>query len=160
MNKSKGRVLREIVLLGLSSGIVGPFGATAKAAFSPQELRCEYLSNPSGIDVPKPRFSWTLNPAENVRGQSAYRVLVATSPATLNENAGDLWDSGRVVSHQSTWIEYAGKNLVSGQRAYWKVQVWSDAGKASLWSERATWSMGQLQASDFQIILCSDLGPD
>src|SRR5262249_37669661 len=67
--------------------------------------------------------------------------------AILQRDQGDLWDSGRVVSDQSTWIEYGGKPLGSGQQAYWKVRVWSDAGKASAWSERASWSMGLLQGT-------------
>lgn len=112
-------------------------------------LRCEYLANPLGIDVLKPRLSWVLNPAAGVQGQNAYRVLVASSPAILRKDEGDLWDSGRVASTQSTWIEYAGKALHSRQHAYWKVRVWSDAGKASAWSEQAHWSMGLLQASDW-----------
>ena len=90
-----------------------------------------------------------LNPAEDVRGQSAYRVLVASSPAILKKDQGDLWDSGRVVSEQSTWIDYGGKKLNSGEQVYWKVRVWSDAGQESQWSEQATWSMGLLEASDW-----------
>ena len=108
-----------------------------------------YLTNPLGIDVQKPRLSWTLNPAAGIRGQQAYRLLVATSPAALQKNQGDLWDSGRVASSQNTWVEYAGKALVSGQRAYWKVRIWSDAGTARPWSDQASWSMGLLQASDW-----------
>ncbi len=148
MNKSS-RILWGFALLALSLGALNRLGATEKAVFSVQELRCEYLSNPLGIDVQKPRLSWMLNPAENVRGQSAYRVLVASTPAILQNDQGDLWDSGRVASEQSTWIEYGGKQLKSGQRVYWKVLVWSNAGAASQWSDPATWSMGLLQASDW-----------
>jgi alpha-L-rhamnosidase len=124
--------------------------AADKTTFFAHELRCEYLSNPLGIDVRKPRLSWILNPAENVSSQSAYRVLVASSPEILQKEQGDLWDSGRVVSGQNTWIEYRGKDLASGQRAYWKVRVWSDRGKASPWSAQAFWSMGLLQPPDWQ----------
>jgi len=121
----------------------------AAAELGAHGLRCEYLVNPVGIDVRKPRLSWVLNPAANVRGQSAYRVLVASNPALLQKDTGDLWDSGRVTSGQNTWIEYAGKPLASGQQAFWKVRIWSDAGKASPWSAPANWSMGLLQDSDW-----------
>jgi alpha-L-rhamnosidase len=149
MNKRSERILRGIVLLLVSLESVAAFGAAPPKVFVAQALRCEYLSNPSGIDVEQPRLNWMLNSVENVRGQSAYRVLVASTSAILKKDQGDLWDSGRVASGQSTWIEYGGKKLVSGQRVYWKVRVWSDAGKASPWSEPATWSMGLLQASDW-----------
>ena len=76
-------------------------------------------------------------------------MLVASSPVLLQKNQGDLWDSGRVASSQNVWIEYGGQPLVSGQRAYWKVRIWSDAGAALPWSELAFWSMGLLQASDW-----------
>ncbi len=124
-----------------------PGAAPAQVAFTVQGLRCEYLSNPAGIDVSKPRLSWMLSPAPGVRGQSAYRLLVASSPENLQRDRGDLWDSGRVTSEQTTWIEYSGKNLASGQRVYWKVRAWSDAGKGTPWSARATWSMGLLEPS-------------
>jgi alpha-L-rhamnosidase len=142
-------MLRGIVLLALSVGVVGLIGTPVKTTFSAQGLRCEYLSNPLGIDVQRPRLSWLLNPAENVHSQSAYRVLVASSPAILKKDHGDLWDSGRVASEQSTWIDYGGKKLTSGERIYWKVKVWGDAGLESQWSEQATWSMGLLEASEW-----------
>ena len=141
--------LSAIVLIVFSLESIQALAAHAKTAFAADELRCEYLSNPSGIDVPKPRLSWLLSSTQGVRGQRAYRVLVASSPALLKRNNGDLWDSGRVESEQSTWIDYAGKELDSGERVYWKVQVWSDTGKASAWSDQAAWSMGLLQASDW-----------
>ncbi|MGO9258272.1 MAG: family 78 glycoside hydrolase catalytic domain [Bryobacteraceae bacterium] len=102
-----------------------------------------------GIDVQKPRLSWRLDPVARVRAQTAYRVLVASAPAILLRDQGDLWDSGRVASAQSMWVEYGGMKLASGQQAYWKVRVWSDAGKPSAWSAQATWSMGLLQSSDW-----------
>ena len=97
---------------------------------------------------------------QGVRGQSAYRVLVASTPAILQKDRGDLWDSGRVVSEQHTWVEYGGKKLMSGQQAYWKVRVWSDAGKALPWSAQATWSMGLLQSSDWHSKWIGEQRPD
>jgi alpha-L-rhamnosidase len=135
----------------LPSGAARLFSRAAQTTdFSVQGLRCEYLSNPIGIDVQKPRLSWALSPAPGVRGQSAYRVLVASAPEILRKDLGDLWDSGRVVSGQNTWIEYGGKSLVSRQPVYWKVRVWSDSGLASPWSTPAFWTMGLLQPSDWQ----------
>ncbi len=156
------KALLCFVLLALPSG-VATFSADTiaeKTAFSAQELRCEYLSNPLGIDVLKPRLSWILSPAENVSSQSAYRILVASTPEILQKEQGDLWDSGRVASGQNTWIEYGGKDLASGQRACWKVRVWSDRGKASSWSAPAFWSMGLLQPSDWHAKWIGERRPD
>lgn len=127
-----------------------PGRASTGTAAEVHGLRCEYLSNPLGIDVLKPRLSWVLNPAKGFLGQSAYRVLVASSEAALRKELGDLWDSGRVASTQSAWVEYGGKPLTSGQQAFWKVRVWNESGKASVWSAPALWTMGLLQPSDWQ----------
>lgn len=147
---------RNLRLLLVAVALSIPFGAamvlgddSGEPDFSAKGLRCEYLFNPLGIDVQKPRLSWILNPAPNTLGQSAYRVLVASSADILGRDQGDLWDSGRVASVQSNWVEYAGKLLASGQHVHWKVRIWNDAGKASPWSERSTWSMGLLQSSDW-----------
>ena len=146
----KQRSIKRLALAAL------PLAAAAALWSSPESkdfgvhgLRCEYLTNPLGIDVARPRLSWTLNPAPGVRGQDAYRVLAASSPALLEKDQGDLWDSGRVASGQTAWIEYGGKPLGSGQQVYWKVRVWS-GGKASPWSGAAFWSMGLLQPSDWR----------
>jgi len=126
--------------------IATPFAAAPLFAQAAQGLRCEYLSDPAGIDIQKPRLSWMFSTG----GQSAYRILVASSPAALLKDRGDVWDSGRVESAQNAWIDYGGKALASGQRVYWKVRVWGKDGKASPWSAPATWSMGLLQASDWK----------
>ncbi len=41
-----------------------------------QNLRTEYHENPSGLDVEKPRFSWTLDGDGRNRAQSAYQIVV------------------------------------------------------------------------------------
>jgi alpha-L-rhamnosidase len=138
-----------VALLGLlfKAALLG--GAAAQSNSGVQNLRCEYLANPLGIDVEKPRLSWMLSAGQKTRIQTAYRILVASRPEILQKDSGDLWDSGRVNSSQSTWIEYAGTPLGSETHAYWKVQVWDEAGIASPWSTTATWSMGLLQPSDW-----------
>ena len=115
-----------------------------------EALRCEYLADPLGIDVTKPRLSWTL--ASDQRGvkQTAYQILVASSAAALAADQGDLWDSGRVPSDETAHVAYAGAPLASRQRAFWKVRVWDTAGEPSAWSEPARWEMGLLEPEDWQ----------
>ena len=118
-------------------------------------LRCEYRENPLGIDVVKPRLSWVIedrDPRSKVRGikQTAYQVLVASTPELLAKDQGDLWDSGKVESDQSIQVEYQGKPLESRMQCYWKVRVWDQDGQASAWSVVATWAMGLLRPEDWQ----------
>lgn len=115
-------------------------------------LLCEYLVNPLGIDETQPRLSWQLAALEaNARGlkQSAFQILAASEAALLQQNKGDLWDSGRVGSDQSIHVVYAGKPLRSRMSCFWKVRVWDQNGKASAWSEPAQWSMGLLEPEDW-----------
>ena len=126
------------------------FGA---AAIRPQQLRSEYRANPQGIDVTDPRLSWVLAAADaKARGlrQTAYRVIVASTERALAAGTGDLWDTGKVASDQSAQVVYAGKPLTSGAAAFWKVQVWDQAGQPSAWSAPAQWSMGLLHPEDWQ----------
>jgi len=71
-------------------------------------LSCEYLVNPLGVDVPKPRLSWKISSERRGELQTAYRILVASTAEKLARDQGDLWDSGKVVSDQSIQVEYAG----------------------------------------------------
>ena len=126
-----------------------------------RDLRCEYRRDPQGIDVGQPRLSWEVE-AEGqrpeVRGQrqTAYQVLVASTPELLAKDKGDLWDSGVVPSDRSVHVEYAGKPLESRGECFWKVRVWDEKGTASAWSPSARWSMGLLAAGDWQAQWISD----
>ena len=44
----------------LSALVVLLLGAVATAGIEVTDLRCEYLVNPRGIDVVKPRLSWRI----------------------------------------------------------------------------------------------------
>ncbi|MCS7254221.1 MAG: family 78 glycoside hydrolase catalytic domain [Armatimonadota bacterium] len=123
------------------------------AAIVPSNLRCEYRINPVGIDVGNPRLSWTLESKEHgARGkrQSAYRILVASSLENLNKDIGDLWDTGKVESDETTHITYAGKPLKSLMQCWWKVMVWDEQGKPSDWSKPAFWIMGLLEPNEWR----------
>jgi alpha-L-rhamnosidase len=119
------------------------------AALNITNLRCEYRENPLGIDAAQPRLSWVLESNQRAEKQMAYRILVAASSESLAQNRGDLWDSGKVNSDQTIHVEYAGKPLASRMQCFWKIQVWDKAGEASAWSKPALWTMGLLNASDW-----------
>src|SRR6476620_927755 len=82
-------------------------GATLK----PTNLRCEYRTNPLGIDSPKPRLSWLLvsdKPEERGQKQTSYHILVASSRELIDQEKGDLWDLGRTRGDSTAQIEYVG----------------------------------------------------
>jgi alpha-L-rhamnosidase len=112
-------------------------------------LRCEYLKNPIGIDIVKPRLSWVLKSDERGQRQTSYQIIVASSLELLALDKPDLWDSGKVESDQTIHIQYAGKTLKSRTSCFWKVKVWDVNGNESAWSESANWDSGLLKPSDW-----------
>jgi alpha-L-rhamnosidase len=135
------------------------------AVLEPVGLRCEYLRDPLGIDVARPRLSWEFNPIESPRGmrQTGYQVLVAGSRAKMDSNEGDFWDSGRVASDESVNVTYAGRELGSRSQCYWKVRVWDQDGRVSDWSRPARWTMGLIKPADWRgkwIGTTAGTGPD
>ena len=113
-------------------------------------LRCEYLENPLGIDVLRPRLNWILESSRRGQKQTAYRILVASSLQNLKKELGDLWDTGRMESDRSTQIVYNGQELSSRMNCYWKVCVWDEEGIRSDYSPHAFWTMGLLSDEDWQ----------
>lgn len=117
---------------------------------TPYDLKCEYLTNPIGIENPKPVLFWKLKSTGHNQVQSAYQVLVSSSEENLRQDIGDLWDSGKVFSEQSVFVRYAGAPLHSTQRVFWKVRAWDQSGAQSDWSPPAFWEMALLDSSDWK----------
>lgn len=97
----------------------------------PFSLKVEHLPRPTAVDNPNPRLSWILkvNPSENriilkdVK-QTAYQICVATSIKILQNDTGDLWDTGKVKSDDSINIRYEGKKLKPSEKVFWRVRIW------------------------------------
>ena len=143
------RVALLILCLSLLVALAGDV-CGAEGPLAPTDLRSEYLSNPLGIDVRQPRFSWVLHHIARGQTQAAFQVLVASQPEGLDRDAGDVWDSGKVASSDSIQVAYAGKPLVSGKTYYWKVRYWDAADAASPYSAAAQFEMGLLARDDWQ----------
>lgn len=125
------------------------FSLNAQSTFI-DDLRCEYKKEPLGIGHPNPRLSWKIKSAEPAQVQTAWQVLVASSPRLLSSGRADMWDSRKVASDQSHQIPYAGKNLEAGKKYYWTVKIWDKNGKETRWSPPATFEMGLLSPSDWE----------
>ena len=62
-----------------------------------QNLLCENLTNPMGIDVKQPRFTWQLVSDQRNVSQTAYEIIVTRGKSTA-------WKSGKVMSDQSVHV--------------------------------------------------------
>ncbi len=124
-----------------------------------RHLRCEYRLNPLGIDVTEPRLSWEMHDARRAAKQTACQVLVASTSEKLAADEGDLWDSGRVATDQSTQVVYGGTPLLSRRRCHWKVRLWDADGKPTAYSKPALWSMGLLKPADIKAQWIGVRGP-
>ncbi|MBN1581647.1 MAG: glycoside hydrolase family 78 protein [Anaerolineae bacterium] len=113
-------------------------------------LRCEYKVNPLGLDVRHPRLSWQLASTRRGAKQTAYHIQVAPTEIDLEKAQNLLWDSGKVGSAHSLHIAYAGLDLASAQRCYWRVMAWDGDDEPTAWSSPAWWEMGLLGAQDWQ----------
>jgi len=117
---------------------------------SVHNLRCEYKTNPLGIDEMQPRFSWELLSDQRDVMQTAFQIKVAKSQADLKKSKNLVWDSRKVNSDQSIHIEYIGTTLESRQRYYWQLEVWDNQGNATVYNEPTFWEMALLSPNDWQ----------
>jgi alpha-L-rhamnosidase len=118
-------------------------GARAQAA-SPAALRVDELVTPLGIDDAQPHFSWQIRDSRQGARQTAYRLLVASTPELLAEGKADVWDSGRISSGQSVAVRYAGPAIAPEKRYFWKVLVWDQDDKPEPESPVSWWESGLL----------------
>ena len=114
-----------------------------------EKLRCEYEEKPLGLEIKNPRLSWQMKSATRGAKQTAYQILVADNEVELKKDIGNIWNSGMVKSEQSLKIDYAGKPLESRKRYFWKVKVWNEKNKPTIYSEPTWWEMALLQKTDW-----------
>jgi hypothetical protein len=131
---TKKLVLFVLSLVLILSTVVFPINAVGTAPTAPTGLLCELSSNPLGIEDFNPELGWVVNDPDKDEIQSAYQVLVASSLSGLNGDIGDLWDSGKVTSGESSNVSYAGTVLAVGSVYYWKVRTWDKNDNASPYS--------------------------
>jgi len=106
-------------------------------------LRTEGLTNPIGLDIQAPRFSWQMTAPDRGLLQTAYELQVT------DNGKETVWSSGKTSSEGSLWVAYAGKPLQSGKRYSWRVRIWDNKGRASGWSAPAWWQTALFSPADW-----------
>lgn len=104
----------------------------------------EHHAAPLGVDTARPRFGWRLDSTQRQQLQAGYQLQVS-STAT---GGGDMWDSGRVPSDRQIDIAYAGRELASLTRYFWRVRVWDTQGRLGSWSGPQWFETGLLTPAD------------
>ncbi len=113
-------------------------------------LKCEFLSNPKGVEHKQPYLSWEIDtPGKRNVYQSSYRILVYKSDETPNDGTKPIWDSGKLESGNSVNVKYEGTPLQSATKYYWKVQIEDNNGSASQFSNLALFETGILEEEDW-----------
>ena len=104
-------------------------------------LRVEYLKNPIGIDIVKPRLSWN---CEDGIKQTAYQIVAS------DESGRKIWNTGKVNSNQMVHIQWTGPVLKSRDKVNWKVCLWDEKNVQGEWSEESSFEIGLLDKEDWK----------
>ena len=115
---------------------------------SVSDLKCNNLNNPAGTGE-YPEFSWILKSDQRAQAQTAYQIIIGKDQSAIDKYAGDIWDSGKIKSDNTTGITYSGKPLESGKKYFWRVQVWDASGKSGGWSKTANFITGLFDKNDW-----------
>lgn len=102
---------------------------------APSGLMVEFIREPENVKILdlKPEFSWVV-PQESKK-QTSFQILVASTKENIEKNAGDIWDSRKIMSSSSSEVEYGGNKLSPGTTYYWKVRIWNDRQRPTGYSE-------------------------
>ena len=87
-------------------------------------LRTEYLKDPIGIDIAKPRLFW--NCEDGVK-QTAYEIVAADDSGKV------MWKSGRVKS-SSMCCTWGGRAVSCRMKVFWKIRLWDENDVCGEWS--------------------------
>lgn len=132
-------------LLFLALSIAGK----VQAQSLPIQLQCEYLTDPIGLDTPKPRLRWKMQDERKGASQKAYRIWVGTHKSEVEQGKGNVWETGRVEGNEQL-IVYSGRPLQPFTSYYWRVQLWDKDDKAGEPSATASFETGMMNISNWQ----------
>lgn len=123
-----------------------------------ENLRCEYMHNPIGIDAPTPRFTWNY---ETISGydfkQGSVQLYLSTNRDALSDTASkDVWKSEKIKTGKSFIKLDTAYKLQSRTTYYWKVAAWDEDGNEETVSPINQFETAFINTSDWQAQWISD----
>lgn len=115
-------------------------------ALEVDNLKTQAYTNPIGVDVETPSFSWTLNSQERGVLQQSYNIRVSTD----RDFHDIVWESGEVRSECSSDVLAKGFATRPRTRYYWQVTVSDNKGETATSSECAYFETGLGDASAWE----------
>ena len=88
-------------------------------------LKTEYLTNPIGIDIAKPRLFWN---CQGGVAQAAYEIVATDCQGNC------LWHSGKIASHAMR-ANWGGEAVKPNTQVYWKIRLWDENDVCGDWQE-------------------------
>lgn len=123
---------------------------------APSNLQCENLTNPVGIQVALPMFSWNIESGERNQTQTAYELIVSDNVKDITNQKGNLWTSGKIITNNTINVQFGGASLQSTKRYFWRVKAYDKKGEPSAWSDVATFETAMLRQDDWAAKWISD----
>jgi len=121
----------------------------------PTDLKCEYLTNPIGIDATSPRFIWQLKDDRAGAIQSAYQIFVGTDSLEVKSGKGNAWHTAK-TNLAKNLVSYQGKALQPFTKYYWTVCLWDKNGKPTKPALTASFETGMMGVQNWKGTWISD----
>ena len=112
-------------------------------ALEVNNLRTQAYTNPIGIDIIVPSFSWQLSSQERSVMQTSYSIKISKE----RDFSDVVWESGTVESSQSADVQTSGFTPQARTRYYWQVTVTDNKGNAATSTESAYFEIGLKDAT-------------
>jgi len=128
---------------------MGFLNIQSSAQLKVNNLKCEHLQNPIGIDETHPRFTWQLESDKPGSFQKAFQLAVGTEEAEVTSGDGNVWESGTVNSSVIP-VVYSGSELQPFTRYYWSVRVQDEKGGWPDWSPVAFFETGMMEMANWK----------
>lgn len=124
----------------------------SQSSYTPVDLRCEYLTNPLGIDASNPRMTWRLEDGRQGSRQTAWQIFLSTDSVDVAQ--GEMWSAAKMEG-ADTQARYDGKPLEPFTKYYWQVHSWDQEGAVSV-SEVAHFEAGMMEVKNWRGAWISD----
>ncbi|RXP46463.1 DUF4976 domain-containing protein [Lutibacter sp. HS1-25] len=103
-----------------------------------------YSGVPTGLTAQlnkddKPIFGWVV--PKEIKNQTGYQILVASSQENIDNNIGDVWNSTRINENTSIDILFKGRALLKQSTYYWKVRVWDNFKRTGVYAKSESFTI-------------------